>query len=107
VGDAVELSSSPEGVRLRLRVKPGARRERLVGAHGGALKLEVTSPPERGKANRAVVALLARVLGVPRKDVAVVMGQTSQDKVVEVVGVDAAEVAKALHAAGVASSRTR
>jgi len=91
---------------LRLRVKPGARRERLIGAHGGALKLEVAAPPERGKANGAVVALLARVLGVPRRDVAVVTGGTSQDKVVEVVGLDTAEVAERLQGAGVATTST-
>jgi uncharacterized protein YggU (UPF0235/DUF167 family) len=58
----------------------------LIGAHGGALKLEVQAAPERGKANVAVVAMLAEVFDVPRSSVSVVSGSTSRDKVVEVVG---------------------
>ena len=91
------------GSRLRLRVKPGARRDRLVGAHGGALKLEVAAPPERGRANDAVVSLVARILGVPRSAVAVSVGGTSQNKAVVVEGLDPAGVARCLAAVGIAA----
>ncbi len=72
------------GTRMRLRVKPGARRTVIVGVHGGALKLSVAAQPEKGKANRAVVQLLAKTLGVPISAVTISAGDTSQDKVVEV-----------------------
>ena len=65
LGD-LELAATPSGVRLRLRVTPGARREGITGVHGGALRISVSAPPERGEANRAVQELLARVLGAKK-----------------------------------------
>lgn len=59
-----------------------------MGEHGGALKLAVTEAPERGKANAAVIELLAQKLHVPKKNIAIVSGETSQDKIVEIAGVD-------------------
>jgi uncharacterized protein (TIGR00251 family) len=67
--------------RIHLRVKPGARADAIVGFHGGALKIAVAAPPEKGKANDAAVALLARALGVPESSVSIVAGRTSQNKV--------------------------
>lgn len=99
--DAVAVAAVRGGVRLRLRVKPGSRRSRLCGPHGGALKLEVTAPPERGQANAAVVDLLATTLGVDRGRIRVLVGLTSQDKVVELLDADPAAIAAALEAAGV------
>ena len=79
--EGLELDPVDGGTRLRLRVKPGARRNEIVGVHGGALKIAVNAPPERGKANEAVVELLAEALGLPPSGVTIVAGATSQDKV--------------------------
>jgi len=84
VGEDLELTSVSGGTRLRLRVKAGARTSAIVGVHGGALKLSVAAAPERGKANRAVVKLLADTLGLPCSDVKITSGKTSQDKVAEI-----------------------
>jgi hypothetical protein len=84
VGEDLELTPFPGGTRLRLRVKAGARTTAIVGAHGGALKVSVAAAPERGKANRAVVELLAEALGLPSSAVTIVSGKSSQDKVVEI-----------------------
>lgn len=65
----------------------------MAGRHGDAWKLRVAAPPERGRANAAVVSLVAATLGVPRKDVELVSGETSREKVVLVHGL-AAEVAE-------------
>jgi uncharacterized protein (TIGR00251 family) len=78
----LELTQTLVGTRLRLRVKPGSRKVGILGVHGGALKLGVAAPPERGKANRAVVKLLARILDLATTDVQLVTGQSSQDKTV-------------------------
>jgi uncharacterized protein YggU (UPF0235/DUF167 family) len=87
VADAVLLTVASGGVRLRLRVKPGGRDDRLIGAYGESLKLEVRAAPERGRANAAVAGLLARSLGVPEHAFRIVSGATGQDKTVEIVGV--------------------
>ena len=81
MSDALELTSVPGGTRLRLRVRPGAKKTAIVGAHGGALKVAVAAPPEKGKANRAVVKLLAETLELPVSAVTITAGETSQDKV--------------------------
>jgi len=91
----LELRAVPEGTRLRLRVKPGAKRDAIVGLHGGALKVAVAAPPEKGKANRAVVRLLVRALELPSGAVTLVAGESSQDKVV-VVALAPSEVRRRL-----------
>jgi uncharacterized protein (TIGR00251 family) len=83
-------------IRLRLRVSPGASTTELVGRHGTAWKVRVSAAPERGRANDAVVKLLARRLRVPRASLAVVSGHSGRDKVVELHGLDAAEADRRL-----------
>ena len=68
--------------RLRLRVKPGSKRNSLLGIHGGALKLGIIARPERGKANRAVLRFLALQLDLTATDIDLVGGASSQDKTV-------------------------
>jgi hypothetical protein len=77
---------------LRLRIVPGAAGDRIVGRHGDAWKVRVAAPPERGKANAALVRLLARTLGVAPRDVSVVSGAGARDKIVTVAGLDSAEI---------------
>ena len=84
MGEELELTPFPGGTRLRLRVKAGAKKTAILGVHGGALKLSVAAAPERGKANRAVVKLLAEALGLPASTVTVVEGKSSPDKVAAV-----------------------
>ena len=80
----LELTPVAGGTRMRLRVKPGARKTAIVGVHGGALKVAVDAPPERGKANDAVLTLLADALGLPAGGVTLAAGATSRNKVVVV-----------------------
>lgn len=85
---------------LRLRVQPGARVTGLVGwMADGSLKLRVSAPAEEGRANRAVVELLAGTLGVRVAAVRVVRGQSARGKTVEVEGLDEHAVASRITAA--------
>ncbi len=81
---------------LRLRVSPGAARDAVVGRHGAAWKLRVAAPPENGKANDAVVRLLADALAVSHRDVAIVSGHASRDKTVALNGLDTDEIERRL-----------
>jgi uncharacterized protein (TIGR00251 family) len=76
-----------EATRLRLRVAPGSARTAVVGRHGEAWKVRVAAPAEDGRANAAVVRLLAATLAVPRNAVRVVSGHGSRDKIVELAGI--------------------
>jgi uncharacterized protein len=78
--------------RVRLRVAPGATRTDVVGRHGDAWKVRVTAPAEGGRANEAVVRLLADTLAVPRTSVTLVSGHSARDKIVELAGVAADDV---------------
>ena len=85
--------------RLRLRVSPRATGARIVGRHGAAWKVRVAPAPERGRANEAVLALLAETLRLPQASVVLVGGETSRDKVVAVQGLSEVEVERRLEAA--------
>jgi uncharacterized protein (TIGR00251 family) len=86
--------------RLKLRVSPGARRPGIVGRHGDAWKVRVSEAPEDGRANEAVLRLLAKILDVPRRSLEVVSGHTSRDKIVVLDGRDQAHTERLLAAAG-------
>ena len=88
--------------RLTLRVSPGAARSAVVGRHGAAWKVRVAAPPEDGKANDAVVRLLASTLAVPERDVRIVSGRASRDKTVALAGIRPYEIEGGLAAASAA-----
>ena len=79
--------------RIVVTVSPGASRTELAGRHGEGWKARIAAPPERGRANEALLALLAEKLGLPRSRLTVVAGQTSRRKIVEVAGLDLDEIA--------------
>lgn len=64
-----------------MRVSPGAARSVVVGRHGAGWKVRVAAAPENGKANDAVVRLLADTLALPARDVQLVSGRSSRDKI--------------------------
>lgn len=83
--DALPWRLVDDGLRLELRVQPGAKADRVEGvetlADGTAvLKLRVTAPPEGGKANAAVVKLLAKRWKLAKSDIAVIAGETARRK---------------------------
>ncbi|MEN3341404.1 MAG: uncharacterized protein V7644_808 [Actinomycetota bacterium] len=92
--------------RLRLRVSPGGGRAAVVGRHGEAWKVRVAAPPEHGRANEAVLRLLAATLDVPRHAVALVSGHGGRDKVVELSGLEPELVERRLASAS-APGRSR
>jgi uncharacterized protein (TIGR00251 family) len=82
--------------RIRLRVSPGAARSAVVGRHGGAWKVRVHARPEGGRANDALVALLAETLSVPTRDIALVSGHAARDKTVALAGIEPDEIERRL-----------
>jgi uncharacterized protein (TIGR00251 family) len=74
--------------RLSLKVVPGSSRDEVVGWLGDSLKVKVKAPPEKGRANEAVVALLADRLGIDVSSIAVVSGHGSPGKVMAVEGME-------------------
>ncbi len=86
-------------VVVRLHVQPGAGKTTVVGRHGDAMKVRVAAPPEGGRANDAVVALIAQTFDVKLASVTLVSGQTSRAKRVQIDGIAEAEVERLLELA--------
>ena len=89
--DDAPLTASADGVRVAVRLTPRGRADRLEGiarlADGAAvLKVSVTAPPAEQRANDALLRLLAKEWGMPRRDLAIVGGQKSRSKIVRVAG---------------------
>ncbi len=89
----MSVRATPDGGSLLdVLVVPGASRSAVVGLHGDVLRVRVAAPPERGKANRAVCAVIAAALGIKRGDVHVVSGPTHRRKTLAVQGLEPAAV---------------
>lgn len=88
-------------------MSPGAARSAVVGRHGAAWKVRVAAAPEDGKANDAVVRLLAETLDVPARDVAIVSGHASRDKTVALNGLETDEIERRLADASGAGKEQR
>ena len=74
-------------IRLNVKVLPRSSRDQIVGKDkDGTLKIKVTAPPRDGKANSKVLNLLSKELNIPKSKISIVSGQTSRDKVIEIVG---------------------
>ncbi|MCU1324888.1 MAG: hypothetical protein JWN34_258 [Bryobacterales bacterium] len=82
--------------RLSLKVNAGARRTEFAGMHGDAWKLRIAAPPVDGKANAAIVKFLAQVAGVRASAVSIVSGETASTKIVEIDGIEAEALTRAI-----------
>ncbi|MBP3959078.1 DUF167 domain-containing protein [Gemmata sp. G18] len=81
------VSPHAEGAALAVRVQPKAKRNAVLGERAGALRVSVTAPPEDGRANDAVLALLREHFKLQRSQLALLSGQTNRNKVILVRGV--------------------
>ncbi|HET6170216.1 MAG TPA: DUF167 domain-containing protein [Terracidiphilus sp.] len=85
------LRESAEGVTLSVRAQPGAKKTAITGMYGeGAsvqLKIAVHAPPIDGRANEALIAFLAELFSLPRRDVVLISGETNRSKVFLLRGV--------------------
>ena len=79
---------------IGVRLKPGAKREKVVSVDEREIRLAVTAPPVDGKANEALIKFLAGVLDVPKSGITILRGQTSRIKLVELSGMTKEETIK-------------
>jgi uncharacterized protein (TIGR00251 family) len=101
----MKLLEKDGAVRFEVRAKPRAKKSKLVGSRGDAIAIALAAPPVDGAANDELIRFLAQVLGIPRRSVELVRGESSREKLVAVTGVAAAEVEARLRAAVVPSER--
>lgn len=89
----LNLTHHPSGVVLPVRATPSARRNAICGVHDGMLKISVTAPPEDGRANAAIIKLLAKSLKISKSRVQLLSGVTQRQKKFLLEGVDLATAA--------------
>ncbi len=77
---------------LKIKVVPGSSRTQIDGWLGDSLKIRVTAKPEKGRANDAVIALLAETFGIPRHDVSISSGGSSPSKTCKINGLSDSEI---------------
>ena len=82
--------------RLRVKVQARARRNEVVGCQGDVWRVKVNAPPVEGRANQAVIELLAEHLRVPKSSIRIVSGERASLKLIEVTGLEPAAVAERL-----------
>jgi len=99
--DLYEISGSndPPDLLLRVHVQPGAGRTAVTGRHGDALGVKVGAPPQGGRANTALVGLLATTLGIAPSRITIESGATSRAKRVRIVGLPAPDLERLLELA--------
>ena len=83
-------------IALRLHVQPRASSNGLAGLQGDMLKLRLTTPPVDGKANKAVIAYLAKLLHLPKSSITLRSGQQSRSKTIVIQGIEMRELADML-----------
>lgn len=88
----IDLEQTSGGVRLPVKAQPGARKNGVVGVHGGSLKVAVAQPAEKGKANDALIKVLSDVLQVRPAQVSLVRGASNPRKVFLIAGVPLVEL---------------
>ena len=100
----IALEVHADGIVLPVRARAGARRSGVEGEHDGALKVSVTEAPEKGKANRAIIAQLAKELSLRKSQIGLLSGETSPTKRFLITGVDRDELAGRLARLGTGNS---
>lgn len=78
----LNLQDRDGGVLVKIRAVPGSSREKVAGIHGDALKVTLSAPAEKGKANKQLLRILGETLSVPARAILLVSGSSSRDKMV-------------------------
>lgn len=94
----IALEQHPQGIVIPVKAQPGARRNGLAGEYAGALKVQVTQVPERGKATEAVLEAISDALRLKRSRVSLLSGATSAQKRVLIAGISLDDLRKRLQA---------
>ena len=74
---------SRKELTIKIKVEPRSSKSGVVGPYGDSLKVKLTSPPVEGKANKELIEVLAKAFGLAKKDIEIISGQSSKNKIVK------------------------
>lgn len=84
----IQIKSFKDGIQFSAAIQPGASRNQILGIHNHSLKIKLTSPPVDGAANQSCIKFLAKTLGISPSRIAIVKGETSKNKIIQIEGID-------------------
>ena len=90
----INIREVENGIVVSVKVQPNASKDMVVGEHADQLKIAVTVAPEKGKANKTVIKVLSKLLGVKSSDVEILSGETSREKKVFIRNITVKDISK-------------
>ncbi|RME03264.1 MAG: YggU family protein [Planctomycetota bacterium] len=90
------LKPHPQGALLHVRIRPSGGKNAIAGIHGEKLKISLQAPPEKGKANQALLRLLRQILGLPTSQMQILQGKHSRQKTILLEGLNPQHVQQKL-----------
>ena len=92
----IKLSEKDGWLRFEVHAKPRAKKSCIVGPRGEAVEIALAAPPVDGAANEELIKMLSKALGVPKRNLQLVRGETSHTKLVAVFGIDSTSLLQLL-----------
>jgi len=83
---------------IRIKLLPRSSKSQIMGMEGEFYKVKVNSPPVDGEANKELILLISKRLGIPKGRIEIISGKTSRMKVVRITGIDEKSVTRLMHA---------
>jgi hypothetical protein len=96
----MEIHETGSALLFRAKIVPGSSKTAIAGEFDGMLKVKVSAPPEKGKANAALLDCLGKILGVKRNNITITSGQTNPVKTISVEGINKHELLEKLNTKG-------
>ena len=93
----LKIQEVNDGVVFAAKITPGSNRTAVAGLFDEMLKIKVSAIPQKGKANKCLLEFLAKQLGVKKKAVSIISGQTNPIKHIQVLGISAETLLKKLN----------
>ena len=92
----IKIRDKGEGIVISIKVQPNARKDKIIGEYGEQLKVAVTEQPEKGKANKAIIKIIAKWLNIKRSEIEIIAGHTSKDKEIFIGNISRKDVYKSV-----------
>jgi len=92
--DSLKIEKTNSSIGFTVKAVPNSSKKCIQGIQGGMLKVKLSSPAEKGKANKELIKFLADKLGIKKNQIAITSGQTSPQKKIRITGCDETILAK-------------
>ena len=89
---SLNIREKKDSITIECRISPKSRKDSINNIHNGALSIALKAPPIENKANISLIKFLAKQLKIPKKNISLIKGSTSKNKVIEIQGISKDEL---------------